>query len=126
MALEQNLNSRTFEAGGDLSGNQFHFVTLAADGQVDTTGAGASATGVLQDDNGDAAGKAVVVAVGGRSKVSAGGAVAVGDNVASDANGQAVTASTGDVILGVARSATSNADEILSVELTLPGAAASA
>lgn len=122
MALEQNLNTRSYEAGGDLSGNQFYFVTQAADGQVDTTGAGLQATGVLQDDNGDAAGKVVAVAVGGRSKVSAGAAISVGDNVASDGNGQAVTATTGDVILGVARSAAGAAGEIVSVELTIPSA----
>lgn len=122
MALEQNLNTRSYEAGQDLSAHQFRFVTQAADGQVDPTGAGAQATGVLQDDNGDAAGKVVAVAVGGRSKVEAGGAVAVGDNVASDANGKAVTATTGDVILGVARSASSADGEIVSVELTTPHA----
>ena len=119
MALESNLNTRTFEAGQDLSSKQFYFVTMASDGQVDPTGDGAQATGVLQNKP-DAAGKAATVAVGGRSKVSAGAAVSVGANVASDANGQAVTATTGEVILGIARSASSAADEIISVELSLP------
>ena len=120
MALEQNLSTRSYEAGADLSGNQFYFVLQAADGQVDVAGADAQATGVLQDDNGDAAGKVVAVAVGGRSKVAAGAAVSVGDSISSDSTGRAVTAGAGPV-LGVARSAAAAAGEIISVELTLPG-----
>jgi len=48
MAVMQSRDTRTFEAGGDLSAGQFKFVTLAADGQVDiTASAGGNAIGVL-------------------------------------------------------------------------------
>lgn len=119
MAAESNLDNRTFQAGQDLSSNQYYFVTLASDGQIDPTGNGAQATGILQNDPA-AAGRAATVAVGGRSKVVAGtGGITVGATVASDANGAAVAAASGDVILGICREAAA-AGEIGSVELTVP------
>ncbi len=58
--------------------------------------------------------------------MEAGAAVSIGDSVATDASGKAVTATTSDAILGQARSAAGADGEIISVELTLPygGAAA--
>jgi len=91
----------TLEAGADLSAKQFFFVSVSADGQVDPTGDGAHADGVLQNDPA-AAGRAAVVAVGGIVKVSCGGTVTRGGPVASDASGEAVNAASGDVILGTA------------------------
>jgi len=91
----------TLEAGQDLSTKQFYFVSVAADGQVDPTGDGLSADGVLQNDPA-AAGRAATVAIGGVTKVMCGGVVTKGGPVASDANGTAVNPATGDVILGTA------------------------
>lgn len=101
MAYEVNPNVVTLEAGQDLSSSQFYFVSIAADGQVDPTGDGASADGVLQNDP-SAAGRAASVAIGGITKVACGGTVTRGGDVASDANGKAVDAVTGDVIMGTA------------------------
>lgn len=101
MATTNNQTCISLEAGQDLSAKQFFFVTVASDGQVDPTGDGAMATGVLQNDPA-AAGRAAEIAIAGVTKVSAGGTVAAGAAVASDAAGEAVTAATGDIILGTA------------------------
>lgn len=101
MANYDNQTCVTLEAGADLSAKQYFFVSVSADGQVDPTGDGADADGVLQN-NPDAAGKAATVAVAGVVKVSCGGVVTRGGPVASDGNGEAVSAASGDVILGTA------------------------
>lgn len=101
MAVNNNQKCVTLEAGADLSTKQYYFVSIAADGQVDPTGDGLSAVGVLQNDP-SAAGRAAEVCIGGMTKVEAGGTVAAGAAVASSATGTAVTAGTGDVILGTA------------------------
>lgn len=91
----------TLEAGQDFSAKQFFFVSVSADGQVDPTGDGAHADGVIQNDPA-AAGDAANVAIGGVVKVICGGTVTAGGPVASDAAGEAVDATTGDIILGTA------------------------
>jgi len=101
MAVFQSRDTRTFEAGGDLSAGQFKFVALAADGQVDLCGDGAQAIGVLYNEP-DAAGKAATVVMTGKTIVEAGASVTAGDSVASDADGNCVTAATDDVIMGYA------------------------
>ena len=101
MATQQHPICVTLIAGADLSAKQFFFVSVAADGQVDPTGDGADAAGVLQNAPA-AAGRAAEVAISGVVKVEAGGSVTAGDDIASDASGNAVTAATGDQILGVA------------------------
>lgn len=102
MAYENSLQCVSFEAGQDLSAKQYYFVSLASDGQIDPTGDGASAVGVLQNAPASA-GDAASVAIGGITKVVAGGTIAAGGAVASSATGTAVAATTaGDVILGTA------------------------
>lgn len=101
MAWKDNMQTISLEAGVDLSAKQFFFVSVSADGQIDPTGDGAHADGVLQNDP-DAAGKAAEVAIGGVVKVNCGGTVTRGGAVASDGSGQAVDATSGDVILGTA------------------------
>lgn len=101
MATYESQTCVTLEAGADLSAKQFFFVSVSADGQVDPTGDGAYADGVLQNDP-SAAGAAANVAVAGRVKVICGGTVTRGGPVASDAAGECVNAATGDVILGTA------------------------
>jgi len=101
MAVFQSRDTRTFEAGGDLSAGQFKFVVLAADGQIDLATDGAAAVGVLLNQP-DAAGKAATVVVSGKTAVTAGGSITAGDDIASDLNGDAITAATGDIIVGYA------------------------
>lgn len=119
MATDQNLVTMTFEAGADLSAKQYFFVTQAAgDGQIDPTGDGLLAAGVLQNKP-DAAGKAATVACGGISKVSAGAAFSRGDILSADANGEANTIASGDYPLARALEAALAAHDIVSVQLML-------
>lgn len=101
MAFESNQICISLEAGQDLSAKQFFFVTVASDGQVDPTGDGAMATGVLLNDPA-AAGRAAEVCIAGVTRVECGGNITKGGAVASDASGNAVAAASGDVILGTA------------------------
>ena len=119
MATMTSRDTRTFEAGGDLSADQFKFVALAADGQVELCGAGAQAIGVLLNDPA-AAGRAATVVVSGDVMVKCGGTVTRGGAVAVDASGLAVDATTGDVIMGYAREA-GVASQIINIELIQGG-----
>ena len=95
--------AETYIAGADLTGKQFTFVTSNGY-EVTTTGAGESATGVLWNE--PVEGDAATVVRGGEVNVYVGtGGLSVGDEVAADADGKAVTATSGDVILGEARTA---------------------
>ena len=104
MAVMQSRDNRTFIAGEDLSSAQFKFVTLESDGQVDLAdSAGENAIGVCIV--GGTAGNAVTVTVSGSVMVTAGGTIAAGAAVQTDASGDALTAATCDVIIGYAREA---------------------
>lgn len=101
MATQENMLCVSLEAGQDLSTKQFYFVSVASDGQIDPTGAGLMAQGVLQDAPA-AAGRAALVAVAGKVKVVCGGTVTRGGAVMSNASGQALTATSTNIILGTA------------------------
>jgi len=122
MATQENMLCVTLEAGADLSTKQFYFVSVASDGQIDPTGDGLDADGVLQDAPA-AAGRAALVAIAGKVKVVCGGVVTRGGPVASDASGTAVSAATGDIILGVALE-TGAAGRIIEILFQPRGAAA--
>lgn len=109
------------EAGQDLSSKQYYFVSLAADGQVDPTGDGASAEGVLQDAP-SAAGYPASIAISGISKVIAGTSITRGDLVASGSAGKAKTAASGNRVLGIALEAATNDGDVISVLLKVQGA----
>ena len=107
-------------ASADLSAKQFFFAIIDGEGTVGLAGNGAAADGVIV--NKPISGQSVSLAIPGDTvKVSAGAAVAAGANVASDANGQGVTAATTEYILGKCINAVSNADELMTVQLTTPG-----
>lgn len=106
---------KTMTASGAVTGKRF----------VDFSGAqvasaGAKALGVALYDAAD--GEPVAVVVQGTAVVEAGGAIAVGDNVAADANGRAVVATpaSGYTILGIALEAASAAGEEIEVLLVSP------
>ncbi len=121
---EESLRCVTLEAGQDLSASQFCFVSVAGDGQVDPTGAGALTDGVLQNDP-NATGTAATVAIGGISRVVCGGVVNRGALIASDASGRAVAATTGAEIAGRALTA-GTAGALIPVLLKLSGRATAA
>lgn len=99
MATENALRCITMEAGGNMSADQYKFVSLASDGQIDLTGDGLQADGVLQDAP-TAAGRAAQVAIAGQTKIRLGATLAPGADVASSATGLAVAATSAEVILG--------------------------
>lgn len=102
MSVMEAVRAITMEAAGDLSAaGQFRFVAKnTTDNQVAVVAsAGTAAMGVLLNKP-DAAGRDAEVAFAGRVKVVAGGTVTAGDLVQSDGSGDAITASTGDFVLG--------------------------
>jgi hypothetical protein len=109
--------TRTYIAGADLSAKQFHFVSLGTT-TVDVTGAGLAAEGVLI--NTPTSGQAATVVYDGRVTVLAAGTISAGADVASDASGQAVAATTGDIILGRAYEAAVTG-QYITVELVRAG-----
>jgi hypothetical protein len=95
MSTEQSVTTVSREAGADLTGKQFHLVKLNSSGQVVVcSAAGEMPFGVLQSEA-DAAGKAVSVAIAGKSKVKLGGTVAALDPLKTDANAKAAVAVKG-------------------------------
>lgn len=89
----------TWAASGDLSTDQFKFVTLNSSKQLALAGADVECLGVLQDKP-SAAGKNGQVRYFGISKVIAGGSFNAGDKIASDSNGKAVKATAASVSAG--------------------------
>jgi hypothetical protein len=121
MATVEGRFNRTYIAGTDLSAAQFHFVALAADGEVDLAGDGVVVAGVLL--NKPLVSNAATVAFFGRVIVEAGATVTAGDAVTSNAAGEVITAATGDIIAGYARE--SGVDgQIIAIDLINGGNAA--
>ena len=96
-------NAETYVAAIDLTAKQFHFVVSANGKTVNSVAtAGATADGVLW--NTPKAADAATVVRGGEVNVFVGtGGLTAGQDVASNNQGQAVAATTGQTILGKAR-----------------------
>lgn len=107
----ESRDNRTFTAGADLSTHQLKFVKGGPAAAV-LCGASEVASGVLLNDPANAG--AATVCVGGKVLVKAGGAIAAGALVASDANGLAVThvAGAGKYEMGYAYEAGVNGQTI--------------
>ena len=122
MAVMQSRDTRSFVAGESLTAAQFKFVTLESDGQVDLAdSAGENCIGVLL--NNPAAVAAATVAVSGKVMVTAGGSIAAGAAVATDASGDAVTAASTNIIMGYALEAAVDG-QVMAIELIQGGNAA--
>jgi hypothetical protein len=94
MAYEIPLQKLSFEAGEDLSSNQFQFVTMESDGKVDLADAETDIVlGVLQ--NKPEAGQSATVMISGVTKVEADETLAAGDLVHASADGQAAVFAAG-------------------------------
>lgn len=106
---------------GSAIGKELFVKTVAGSNpdSVEVAGAGEQVKGVSVEQI-EANGDRGDVQVEGMARVTSGAAVARGANVAADAAGKAVTAGTGDIVAGVARSAAAGADEIISIEMTAP------
>jgi hypothetical protein len=108
-------------AAADLSAKQYYIVDVDTAGKAALCGAGEVPFGSLQ--NKPEAGYVAEVQVYGVAKVVAGAIVAVGASVTSDANGKAVTATTGDNVLGTALVASAADGDIIPVFITHAGVA---
>lgn len=107
----------------ELADEQFYFVKVNNAGKIVLCGDGEAAIGVLYDAP-DAADQACQVAIGEVVMVAAGAAIAAGAQVACDATGRAATATSGEIILGVALEAAAAATELVPVLFNPRGAAA--
>lgn len=111
MASYDNVSTFSLDAGADLSAKQYFFVKVGtADNAAVVCGDGENALGVLI--NAPLSGEPAAIANSGVVKVSAGGSITRGANVASDAAGEAVTAASGDYVLGIALEAADDGDII--------------
>jgi hypothetical protein len=100
MAYDQGLRSIGVPASADLSASQFCFMAVNASGQLALPAAGGDADGILQDKP-NHTGDQAQLGILGVSKLTVGAAgVTAGDLLATDVNGKAVTAVTGNKILG--------------------------
>lgn len=123
MAIYDNKSCISLPSSGDLSSNQYQFVSINSSGQIALAGLGARADGVLESQP-EAAGRTATVTVpnGGKVKVKAGAATTAGGAVASDASGKAVDATSGDTILGTFIDAAGAGDEVVTIVFSVGGA----
>lgn len=120
MATTESSTVVNMVANADLSGDQFKLVQITGDNEVGLAAVGTRIMGVLCNKPGEAtgaAGEAAAVAIDGISKVSIGAAVTAGDMVTSDANGQAIVATSTNYAIGMFLEAGAAADEVVSVLL---------
>lgn len=104
MATYDNMQTRSYVASADLSAKRYYFVKMhSVAEQIALCGNGENAIGVLQDK--PISGQAGAVGCSGKMPVQAGDTFAAGAKLASDADGKAVPAATGDHVLGVAATA---------------------
>jgi hypothetical protein len=127
MAYENNILTVSFPIGNaaDLSADQYKIVKLDT-GVIALAGAGEAGVGVLQNKpaDGGTGGRTGSVMTYGISRVLSGAAVAEGAYVTADANGKAVTATTGQNATGIALAAAGGANAIIPILLTPGGQAA--
>lgn len=120
MGYEEGLRNISVPVNSDLSAAQYHFVDVGTDGYLDLVGDGAKAIGVLQNKpDGSSVDDVGSVGVRGVSKVEAAEAITAGDDIASNANGEAVTATTGDIVLGRALEDASGDGSIIAVLINI-------
>ena len=100
MAYEQTLHTISALASADLSASQFCFVVVNVNGQLALPSAGGDADGILQDKPNAAAVEGELAVLGVSKLVVGTAGVTAGDLLATDVNGKAVTAATGNKILG--------------------------
>ena len=117
MANAKHIYSETFLAGEDLSESQFHFVKLAADGDVELCDtAGDLPIGVLQ--NKPNTGHEAHVMVIGRSKLVASEAIAPGSRVGTHTDGRAKASDTAtEFVAGIAYERAAAAGQVIDASI---------
>lgn len=115
MAATESTTKITLPASGDLSTKKYYVMTVNSSGQAATVGtAGVHGAGVLLNKP-SAAAQAAEIATAGRVPAIAGAAFNAGVSLMSNASGQLVTATTGNIILAVALETASGANSIVDV-----------
>lgn len=109
-------------AGAELEGIQGLAVGIS-DGAVALPTAGANAIGVALFSNEEKvkAGEDVQIQIRGIGKMIASGAIAIGDEVATDAAGKAAKATSGQFIIGTALTAATAAGSVIDVQISKSG-----
>lgn len=103
MSSFQKHRSKSIVSTGDLSAKIYHAVKLDSSAQVVIAGAG-EGMGIVM--NAPAAGEfAEVALLGGGALVELGATVAIGAELAANAAGEIITATSGDIVLGLAMAA---------------------
>jgi len=96
-------------AGADLSAQQFRGVKVNSSGlAVVANATDLNQIGVLQNNPGN--GQTGTIRITGVTKAKAGGTVAAGDRVTTDANGAFITATTGKQVCGIALTGAASGD----------------
>lgn len=110
------------EAGAKLENVQGIALAITA-GKLSKPPAGANVIGLslFTNDENVEAGGSLTVQVKDIGKWVAGGAIAVGDQLATDSNGKAVKATAGQFIVGTALSAAAESGTVISVQITKSG-----
>lgn len=106
----------TLPAAADLSGSQFRFVNVDANAKAAVPAAGGAVIGVRN--NKPKANEATTIVHSGISIVEAGGAVAAGAEVTTDATGRAIAPAAGNRVAGVALETASGAGVFIAVLLS--------
>lgn len=113
MAYNGNItkHARMYTSATDVTDDQYTFFKRDTGDTVVKAGAGEAAVGVLWFAYATTE-SAVTVITGGEPHVIAGDTITVGAEIASDADGKAVVATSGDVVLGYARHAAVADEEV--------------
>lgn len=111
-----------FPAGADISGARCVALALS-DGKLVLPEAGAMALGISigETDEDVAAGTDIDIQIKDIGKWMAGEAIAVGDELMTDAAGKAVKAASGKFVMGVALTAAATAGSLVQVQLAKMG-----
>lgn len=126
MSQEHGRDDVTWDVVTDLSAARNCFVKVTAAHTVGLCGAAQRAIGVLKNQPDNVKIKSAQVRqlnAGVSSKVVAGGAIAAGAKVTSDAAGRAVTAAAGNEINGIAREAAAVLGDVIEISGVTGGVA---
>jgi len=96
-----HLKAGIHAAGADLSANQFKAVKFDANGDIVLCGAGERAVGILQND--PVSGEAAEIEESGYAKMIYGANVTPGQQLMSTAAGLLIPATSGNVVVAVAK-----------------------
>ena len=108
-------------AGADLTDVRYRALAVSG-GKLVLPGAGVNALGLAIGETDDViTGEDVTVQIKDIGKWEAAGAIAVGAELATDATGKAVAATSGAFIIGVALTAATTAGDLVQVQITKSG-----